>query len=142
MSSNIEMVFLYKLNQSLHLLHKMFGEKITMEPVVFGTPCFMTINIDGKTGLIAYTAEPISKEIAVAIQTYYNNLLEETSDSLPGLRVYGAQRTREDWQDDKPYITEGASSIFKEMKKDIAERYPDKEFLFSTENLLDEIQYE
>ena len=142
MSSNIEMVFLNKLNQSLDLSRKMFGQKITMEPVVFGTPCFMTINIDGKTGLIAYKAEPISKEIAVAIQKYYNNLLEETSDSLPGLRVYGAQQSREDWENEKPYITKGATAVFNELKKDIAARYPGQEFLFSIENMLDEIGLE
>lgn len=142
MSSNIEMVFLNQLNQSLHMLHLMFGTKITMEPVEFGEPCFMKVNIDGKAGVIAYKAEPISKEIALAVQKYYNNLLDEKADRLPSLRVYGAQQSREDWENEKPYITKGATAVFNELKKDIAARYPGQEFLFSIENMLDEIGLE
>lgn len=140
MSNKLEMIFLNQLNKYFRLSHEMFGYHITLEPVDFGTPCFLVVNLDGKTGLIAYTGEPITDKISIAIQTYYNNLIKDwTSDELPSLQVYGAQRTLDDFQNEKPYISAGATKVFNEFKKDISARFPDKEFSFSIDNIWEKV---
>ena len=100
----------------------------------------LVVNLDGKTGLIAYTGEPITDKISIAIQTYYNNLIKDwTSDELPSLQVYGAQRTLDDFQNEKPYISAGATKVFNEFKQDISARFPDKEFSFSIDNIWEKV---